>query len=78
MLKQYLEDYKKNNNKIWEEVAHEIGITRQTLDKVIRFRSPHTTLITCLKIEKFTHLKPWEYLDGLDQLKQLYEKTEET
>lgn len=65
MLKKYLKGKKKS------EFARRIGITRQQLDNILKRKSPKTFVKTCIAIEKETGLKPWEYLKGLENLKNL-------
>jgi len=74
MLEEKLIQYKKQNRLNWSEVASELGLTRNGLRRLISTKSPKTQVITCIKIQKLTGLSPWEYLNGLDNLKDLIEK----
>ncbi len=66
-----LREYKERTGITWNELALKIGITYQALNEIINNRSPKTKVITCLRIKKITGLEPWDYLDGLDDLKKL-------
>lgn len=77
MLKAKLEEYKKKNKLSWDEVAAKLGLSRRGLINIFEKRSPHTLVITCMKIEALTGLSPWQYLDGLDKYKKLINKKDE-
>ncbi len=74
MLKAELIKYKEKNKLSWEKVSQELGLSRRGLLNIIEDKSPRTLVVTCLKIEKLTGLKPWEYLNGLEAFKKLNKK----
>jgi len=67
MLKKYLKD----RGITQENFAHKIGITSSGLKHILTKKSPETKLITCLRIQRETGLKPWQYLNGLEGLSKL-------
>ena len=71
MLKKKLTIYKNKHKLTWDQVANKLEISRQGLENIIKYKSPATKVVTCLKIEALTGLKPWEYLDGLEKIKKL-------
>jgi DNA-binding XRE family transcriptional regulator len=76
MLKEKLLQYKKENNISWEDLAKKLKLSRPGLSNIIKFGSPKTKVITCLKIKSLIGLEPWEYLNGLDSFKNLTKKDE--
>jgi len=56
-----------------EEFATSIKVSRQTIHNVIRDRV--ASLDTALKIKYTYGLEPWEYLDNLEHIKKLVDKS---
>lgn len=67
MLRQYLID-----NKIGQEsFAKKIGISHKSLFLIFKNKSPNTKVKICVAIEKETGLRPHQYLNHLDNLKNI-------
>ncbi len=66
-----LKKWKEDNRITWEELASKIGISYQGLNDIVIKRSPNTKVSTCIKIKKVTGLEPWDYLDGLEDIKNI-------
>jgi hypothetical protein len=73
-LEAVLEKYKTENRYSWEGIAELLGLTKAGLVYLLKHKSPKTKISTCLAIKNLTGLDPWEYLDGLDNLKKLKSK----
>lgn len=69
-----LKKYQVENRLKRKELAALIGISEEALYDIIKFKSSQVTVKTALKIKIATGLEPWEYLNGLETLKKLYEK----
>ena len=70
MLKKYL----KENKITYQEFADKISISKQAVADLIKNRSPKTKVQTCIAIQRETGLPPWDYLDGLEDLKKLKQR----
>jgi transcriptional regulator with XRE-family HTH domain len=71
MLKKYLKVHKLT----YQEFADKIGISKQAVSDILKNKSPHTKVRTCMAIKQITGLEPYEYLNGLEAYKNLYEKS---
>lgn len=69
-----LEMYQLKSKLTDQQLADNIGISRMALYKIKKFKSPKTTLETCVLIFKETGLRPDQYLEGLAGLKKIYTK----
>ena len=70
MLKEFL----KGKNK--SAFARDIGISFQHLQNILNDKSPKLSVLTAMKIKELTGLEPWNYLDGLDFIKNLVGKNQ--
>lgn len=70
--KSMLTKYKNDNQLTWGELAKKIKISRQSLSDIVTTRSPKIKVVTTMRIKAVTGLDPWDYLDGLEDLKHLF------
>ena len=69
MLKKYL----KAHNLTIPKLAELIGISRQALTAIIANRPAEIKFSTAIKIKNITGLYPWDYVNGLENIKRLYQ-----
>ena len=58
-----LTKYKQDNELTWQQLADEIGISRQSLDHIVKSRSPKITIENVIKIYNATGLSSHDYLN---------------